>query len=264
MSPRTPRKPLTLVALALGLILAARLGLASTGLAGEGPVLAADIWHPYSCEDPARPGFLTEIASQALASRGHAPSYTVRPWNRAILEARAGRVDGLIGSPVGELPDFIYPACDLGTSRTTFYVRPGSNWHYAGVESLEGQRVGIVEGYPYGEPLDTEIREHPEHFAKSWGEGAAAINLKALAAGRVGIVAEDPLTVEEFIQETGQPGLFVAAGALEEALRISVAFQPGSPLARTYADDLCAGIKDLERTGKLKEIIQRYGLTHWP
>jgi polar amino acid transport system substrate-binding protein len=264
MSPRTPRKPLTLVTLALGLILAARLGLASTGLAGEGPVLAADIWHPYSCEDPARPGFLTEIASQALASRGHDPSYTVRPWSRAIMEARAGRVDGLIGSPVGELPDFIYPECNLGTSRTTFYVRPGTDWHYAGVESLEGQRVGIVEGYPYGEPLDTEIREHPERFAKSWGEGAVVINLRALAAGRVGIVAEDPLAVEEFLRETGQPGLFVAAGALEEALRISVAFQPASPRSKEYAADLCAGIKDLERTGKLKEILQRYGLSRWP
>lgn len=237
----------------------------NSALAGERLVLAGDNWCPYTClPDSPAPGFLTEITQAALEARGHAVEYTARPWNRAIREAQAGRLDGLVGALAIEVPDFVLPDCGLGSTRTVFYVRAGDPWRYTGPESLRGKRVGIVEGYLYGEPLDSDIREHPENFIKSRGEDAASVNLQSLALGRIDVAMEDRLAAEHLTRAAGREGSIQAAGEPLEPLAVTVAFSPVSPRSREYAADLCAGLQDLKHSGKLKEIIQRYGLARWP
>ncbi len=232
-------------------------------LAGDPVVMAADVWCPFTCApEAAKPGFMVEIAKYALEAKGHSLVYVARPWNRAIMEAEAGKLAGLIGAVRIELPNFIFPDCDLGSTKTVFYVRAGDPWRYTGVQSLAGKRIGVVEGYMYGEPLDTAIRERPTDFISSRGEEAVSVNLKALAAGRVDIAPEDPLVAATFATMTGQGRLFEPAGELE-ALEVSIAFPPDAPRSREFAADMCAGLKALRESGRLNAIMQAYSLGDW-
>lgn len=73
--------------------------------------LRADFWCPFNCEpDAARPGFMVEIAQYALGKYGHTVDYQIMPWNRAIKEVRAGKIDGVIAELKSHSPDLIYPA----------------------------------------------------------------------------------------------------------------------------------------------------------
>lgn len=253
----------------LGVIFAANLGLIGSGGTVQADVvtLRADEWCPYNCVPGSdRPGYMIEIAQEIFNRAGHQVDYQALNWMRSIAETRTGRYTAIVGAIAEEAPDFIYPNEPQGMSSDGFARRKGATFRYTGQAAFEGLTLGAIRGYDYHEGVDAYIKKHGSDRSRvqlTAGDDALQQNLKKLATGRVDIVVDDQNVLRLAIQDLGlgdQLEIADSDGAPEPAY---IAFSPANDKASEYAALLAEGINDLRASGRLAEILGRYGLADW-
>lgn len=249
----------------LNLILSFLLVIASLPSAWADTItLSADIWCPYNCEPNATlPGIMVEIAQATLEPHGHTVIYQVRPWKRAIHDAEQGKISGIIGATRTDAPNLVFPPCDMVDYLATFYVRKGSPWRYTGLPSLAEKKLGIIAGYSYGPEIDTYVQSKSGRVYESDGDAGCAMNIRHLETGRLDVILEDRNVIDylrgqnEFIQELEQAGTLPPRD-------MNIAFSPKLARASDYADLLCQGLKELRTSGRLKTMMNKYGMNAQP
>ncbi len=229
--------------------------------------LRADEWCPYNCTPGSdRPGYMIEIAQEVFGRAGYQVDYQLLNWMRSIAETRSGRYSGIVGAITAEAPDFVFPSEALGMISDGFAIRKGANFRYRGQQSLEGHTVGVIRGYEYYEGIDAYIKKHAGDRTRvqvTSGEDALEQNLKKLAAGRIDIVIDDQNVLNLAIQELGLNDRLEVAGNDGALKPAHIAFSPADDKAAEYAAILAHGINDLRASGRLDEILRRYGLVDW-
>ncbi|MGH1482399.1 MAG: substrate-binding periplasmic protein [Geminicoccales bacterium] len=229
--------------------------------------LRADEWCPYNCVPGSdRPGYMIEIAQEVFGRAGHQVDYQVLNWMRSIAEARNGRHTAIVGAINEEAPDFVYPSEAIGMLSDGFVVRKGTKFHYTGQDSFDGLTIGIIRGYDYHDLIDAYIKKHSSDRTRvqfTTGDDALEQNLKKLAAGRIDVVIDDQNVLNLAIQEFGLSHLLEIAGNDGAPEPAHIAFSPADDKAAEYAMLLADGIKDLRASGRLAEILGRYGLVDW-
>jgi polar amino acid transport system substrate-binding protein len=234
--------------------------MAAPASARETITLVADPWCPYTCaEEDERPGYMLEIAREALALHGITVRYKVVPWSRAVEQTRTGRYTAIVGAAPGDAPDFIYPATLQGMSDMRLWVRNDASWTYAGLKSLAGQRIGAIADYAYGEVLDRYIEEHAEdkdRVQMIGGDNALTLNIRKLRAKRIDVMPEDANVIKHYASTHGTLGIKPAGSATTpehaEDNNLFVAFSPKNKESERYAALLDKGVKQLRKSGRLK------------
>lgn len=228
--------------------------------------LRADIWCPYNCEPHSeRPGFLIEIAKSVFEKAGHTINYELLNWSRAILETRKGEYDAIIGAYRGDAPDFIFPENELAVSQICFYTKKENKWEYTGLDSLSTVTVGVINDYSYGDLLDPYIKEYERNHERvqiSSGDNALEKNFSKLIKDRITTFLEDQMVMGYFLRKNDQSDLIRKAGCLKGE-NVYIAFSPVNPKSKEYADLLSQGVQELRESGKLKIILDSYGVTDW-
>jgi polar amino acid transport system substrate-binding protein len=241
--------------------------LISTGFATAATIsIRADSWPPYNDEPgSAAPGYMIEIAELIFADKGHVIDYQLMPWTRSLDGVRKGTYDAVVGTDSEESPDFVFPKESFGTYQSAYFVAKSSSWKYAGIESLSKVRLGIIDGYGYYEALDNYIEKNKKTrslFAAT-GDDALPKLLKMLKAGRIDAIVEDVNVMRQVLQEQQLVGDIVDAGLSEESSSLAIAFSPAKASSGQYARIFDEGIVKLRKSGKLQEILARYGLNDW-
>jgi polar amino acid transport system substrate-binding protein len=248
-------------------LLACAVLLASAPARAETITLVADEWCPYNCAPgDAQPGFLIEIARRVFEPAGFGVDYKIVPWARAIRDARAGRYTAIVGAIRSEVPDFVFPEGAAFPSGTHAFVRSGSDWRYAGHESLDGVSVGVILDYSYGDETDRYLQRHranEKQVQVATGADALEKNIAKLLQGRVAVLLENPAVMQFFLARSARKDVVVPAGVLEDT-EVSIAFAPGEAHARDHAAVLSEGVRRLRASGELAEILGRYGVTPLP
>ncbi len=230
--------------------------------------LRADEWCPYNCAPGSdRPGYLIEIARAVFEPLGHTIDYEITNWSRSIMLARRGRIHGIIGATKTEVPDFVLPDIETGHAGGAFFVRKGFGWRYGGIDSLSDITLAVIQDYSYGwiDPFLETNRGTPRVVTTA-GESALELNIRMLLKERVDVVLETEAVFRDTASGMGVMDRIEYAGndgETGEPNRVYIAFAPGHPLSRTFADQLGRGMKELRASGKLAEILGRYGLTDW-
>lgn len=257
---KTPRHKL------LGLFLLTALGCSGTSplpAQAQDLVFAADEWCPYNCEpDAALPGLVVEVIAEVFGAEGMSTAYRVLPWARAIAEARAGTYVGIIGAGRTEAPDFVFPATSAFLACDAFYVVPGSDWSFDGLESLAGRRLGVIRDYSYGPLFETYIRIHehdPERVFMATGEAPLPRLVQMLRAGRLDVVVENRNVMAWLLKGQGEQPPLREAGTVAQA-EVFVAFSPADPRSARLAGIFDRGVQRLQESGRLAEISARYGI----
>ncbi len=253
----------------LGTFLAAHLSLGGAfGTASADVIsLRADEWCPYNCKlDSDKPGYMIEIAREIFKRAGHEVDYQVLNWMRSIAETREGRHTAIVGALRVEAPDFIFPGESLGIISGGFAVRKNVHFRYNGPESFEGLTIGAIRGYDYLGGIDKYITAYGKVRTRvqlTSGEDALEQNLKKLVAGRVDVVLDDRNVLNLAIQELGFDHLIDVAEPNGVVKHANIAFSPAHQRASDYAALHTDGIRDLRASGRLAEILGRYGLVDW-
>lgn len=228
--------------------------------------LRADEWCPYNCEpNSAEPGFMIEIAQAIFKKAGHSVEYDVMPWARAIQDTRKGKFNGIIGAGKEDAPDFVFPEVELAEMTGAFYVKQGTAWTYAGLESLKDKTLGVIKDYSYSEDIDGYIEENGKNsklVQVASGDSALDSNVKKLLSGRIDVLIEDSNVMGLYIKSNKQENALQSAGKLSPD-DLFIAFSPSLPKSNEYAKILSDGIVAMRMSGELAAILDKYGLKDW-
>lgn len=246
---------------ALGLLI----GILSTPLAADTIRLRADEWCPYNCEPGSdRPGYMIEIAQEALGRAGHQVDYATLNWQRSVEETRQGRFEAIVGAVTDEAPDFVFPV-PLGRNRDGYAMRRGATFDPSAVEPLRDLAVGAIRGYEYRGAVGAYIDRYGDDARRVQllaGDDALPQNLRKLVAGRVDLIVDDVNRLHTLI--TGMDIRDQVEIVFEdESDAVFIAFSPANPRSGDYAEQLSSGVEELRASGRLREILARYGLVDW-
>lgn len=230
-------------------------------------VLAADPYCPYNCIAEERlPGFMVDIAAEALAEDGHKVEYRVLPWSRALSEARAGRVAGAIGVGIGDGAGLVLhldePAAE---TRQMVLSRSGEVVTWQGTDTFAGRRLGVIADYSHGETIDRYVNVHrfkSDAVVIVHGDDALERILRLMLAGRIDLAVSD-FAVTVFATRRLGLSREVAMVPTGRSMPLFVGFSPERPDAQSLARRMVSSIRTMRRTGRLASILSRYGLVDW-
>lgn len=242
------------------------LGGVTTGAAATISV-RADEWCPYNCAvDAPKPGYMVEVLKLIYGKAGHSVDYQTMNWARSLEETRAGKFQAVIGAVKEDAEGFVFPRQPFGMSANGFCVRKGDKWRYQGAKSFNGQVLGVIRDYSYGdEEIDNYVAKHRNDATRvqiASGDNALEVNLKKLAKGRVDVVVDDFSVLRQAVKGLDLAGQ-ISCSADAEADPIFIAFSPNLAQAKEYAELFDRGIEGLRRDGTLKKILSGYGLEDW-
>jgi polar amino acid transport system substrate-binding protein len=125
--------------------------------------------------------------------------------------------------------------------------------------------IGAIRGYEYGGRLTEQIHaygEDPTRVQLLAGDDALEKNLRKLVAGRVDLVPEDSNRLHLVIRDLGLADAIEILHEDEPDLHY-IAFSPANPKSPAYASILNEGVARLRASGRLRAILDRYGLEDW-
>lgn len=249
----------------LGVMLGVVLGLVSAPVRADTIVLRSDEWCPFNCTPGAKPGYGIEVAAEIFARAGHRIDYGLAPWGRSLEDCQHGAIDAVIGADPVDGAHLLFPQEPIGVWDTIFVVPKGQPWRYAGAESLPKLKLGGIIGYNYREPVGSYVEANKADRSRVDLVGSRQPleqNLRKLLAGRIGATMETRAVLDYKLRELNLLGAVDFAGGTD-AGPIYVAFSPKNPKSREYADLLDAGIREMRASGRLKQILDGYGVSDW-
>ena len=132
-------------------------------LADQTVTFVGDPWPPYVegvLGEDAKAGVAVEVVNEIFS---HIENVNARfpliPWNRALIEVEAGSQDGigiLLKTP--EREEFMVYSVPMITSMNMVWSTADNVFEWDSVEDFHGLRVGIIDGYSYGEELDRNFK----------------------------------------------------------------------------------------------------------
>lgn len=238
--------------------------LACTATHADTVTIRADHWYPMNgTPGAANPGFMIEIAQQALAKGGHTVDYALMPWERALYSAQKGQIDCVVGAYKSDAPDLLFPENSQGIDTVAAYVKKGSAWRYSTLDALKSIKLGAISGYGYGDTIDAYIEKNPQSVQLTVGDTALDQNIKKLAAGRIDALIESPAVFDTKLKELKLEGHFEQAGTLSDVENLYIACSPVKESSKTYVKLISEGTEALRQSGELAKILEKYGLKDW-
>ena len=225
----------------------------------------ADNWPPYNSEPTAKnPGYMIEVLKEIYEPQGIAIDYQLMPWTRACNDVNAGKYDAVVGTDKSENPGMIFPQESFGDMVSTMYVRNDNPWRYAGIDSLAGKRLGVIDGYSYSDELDPYIEKNKggKVFAAT-GDDALPMLIKMLQAGRIDVLIEDANVMRFTLVGAGAKNIVSAGRVDTNSTALEFGLSNKSKTSADYARKFDEGIAKLRASGRLAEILNKYGVQDW-
>lgn len=205
--------------------------------------LATTEWCPYICQNSKLgKGLVYDYLTMILEPRGIQIDVTFLPWADAITSANTGKHDGLIAAIRSEAPELIFTKVPTMHYKMCFFNGKGDKWEYKGKASLSDKVFGTIEGYGYGEPVDTFIRA-PEnaHMVKVFSGDNSLQRLNRLLSNKdIDVFIEDGYVVKWQNRDLSQAN-FKQAGCMRPVpfyMAFNQAFAEQSQIVETINDAL--------------------------
>lgn len=226
--------------------------------------LRADQWMPFNgTPDAEKPGYVVEIARAVFTARGIKMDYGTMPWEETLKAARAGTIDGAIGTNATEAAGMVKGSEPIGIPKIGLFVLKDSSWKYENLQSLNTIKVGAIAGYSYWDALDTYINSHTDKnvtFFKSDTPLADAIG--KLNKKEIDLMPE---TLAVFVWALKNQGLAFTdyrIAYLNEGVPLFIAFTKNER-GRRFAQLVDEGIREMRANGQLAKILSSYGIEDW-
>ena len=230
-------------------------------------VFRADEWCPYNCNprQAERPGYMVEVLKKILEPRGYQIIYELSPWPRALEDARKGAIAGVFGADKVEGEGLLLPKNSFGKSETGFFVKADNPWRYKTESSINGLRIGVIQGYSYNDTVNAWMqRKHPSLVFMS-GDTPLANMFKMLEAKRLQAIYENKNVLQNFlVSQKLDPKDYTFAGTPDlKGNELFIALSPKIPEAPQIQKWLDEGLLKLRNSGELQNILSKYGLQDW-
>lgn len=225
-------------------------------------ILASDEWCPMTCAESNKQGrgLVTDIIEAALKGSSYRLKYKMINWARAIEMAKKNEVQGILGAYKSDVPDFLFSDRPQVVSHDCFYGLAEKQWKYENFNSLIGKKVGIINGYSYGEQLDeykgSEVGK--KIFFETSGDHPLMQNLNKLQSQRLDFILENELVIN-YNKITGDPVYkkLVSYGCLSPK-EIYAAFNKTDLRNPEIVHMISKFMNSTSGQKKVKELIEKY------
>lgn len=249
------------------IILTALLSMLVAPCVADTITVRADAWCPYNCKpDDKKQGYGIDIIKTIFEKAGHTIDYSNLNWADSIARTRKGEFTAIIGATNSDAPDFVFPNEPIGMSSITYAVREDDPSILHSVSDLKAKKLGVIDAYSYNPVVDAYIAKHKSDAQKihiETGEDALEKNISLLLDHKLDAVCDDTNVI---YYKTNKMSVFNKLKMSQDTgnlTHIYLAFSPSNPKAKEYAALLDKGIAELRSSGKLKAILQKYGLSDW-
>jgi len=220
---------------------------------------------PYTCaDDAADKGFLVDMVSYVFEKSGYDVVYTTLASHKEALAAvKEGKFNLMIGADSKKDKGLIYMKKPLGYTYNVIAVPKYSKWKYTSVKSFDKLRLAAIQELDYDQEIGEYIRKYKYDSAKvqmKSGHLARKQNLKGLRFEKVDALIDDRVALRYFYFKIKKPFAFKIAHTAQSN-PIEIAFSPRTYRSKKYKELLYKGLRRLERSQTLKEIMQVYGLS---
>lgn len=232
----------------------------------ESLTFRSDYYCPYVCDPQSTsPGYMVEILQNIFTKEGIPVEVKITNWVRAIKDTRHNNAQGLIGTSRGDAPDLIYPLKPLGVMKPAFFTYKDSLWSYDGRHSIVNSRIGVINGYWYGEDLDRLLRARHSSFVPFSGEHPLEQILKMSQTKRLDAFIENIVVLNYALEKNKIPATeFKHVGWVTTSdPYLYIAFSAKNPKSHVYTRLLDKGIEELRRSGHLRRILNKYNVEDW-
>ncbi|NOT80704.1 MAG: transporter substrate-binding domain-containing protein [Bacteriovoracaceae bacterium] len=228
--------------------------------------LGADLWCPYTCEPgSSMPGFMIEIAQEVFKKHGHTIKYQNLSWARALADARIGRIDGAVGALRKEVVGFMIPQIANGNLLNYFYTLSTDPWFYKDEKSLYNKTFAVINGYSYGAVVDKLIENKHPSLKSMAGDDVLTRMIQMTSTKRIDGFIEDPAVLSFSLKKRKlkSSDFKIASPNMATDPDLFIAFSPKNPKSKEYARLLDEGMNEFRKSGKLKEILNKYSVKDW-
>lgn len=235
-------------------------------LAADTISVRADDWFPVNGKPgSSEEGVYIDLLRAILEPAGHRIDYQLLSWEDAVENVRAGRNDCVVGAARGDAPDLLFAARPWMSFDNLFYAREGRGLRVQGLDDLAGLKLGVIEGYSYGEALDAYLQTHrddPERVVVvEYGRNPLALQISRLIAGRIDLTVEASVVMQSHLAKARLQGRVVAVGAMNDLQHIFVACSPARPQLKAIMQRINTGFEALQAEGRLEAFYGKYGLS---
>jgi len=218
-------------------------------------VLVGPPWPPYlEPQNPAK-GLATEIVLASLHAAGYPDSQVqLRPWRRVLLEARQGRVDGLVGLWYSAERESGFLFSDPYLVSPIVLVLPkAAALSPTGFPELEGLRLAYRQGAKFGAAFDNSetLDKHSVSSTLSM--------LRMVARGRMDAGLEDGLVLRALLQR--HPDLNARLRLVEQPLLrqpLHFGVVAGKPHAEQLLKAFNRGLESIRANGRYEAILEGF------
>ncbi|MEO4046750.1 transporter substrate-binding domain-containing protein [Pseudomonas sp. CAU 1711] len=229
--------------------------------------VVADEWCPINCRpEDAAPGYAIEILNAVFAQ--DEIDYRVLPWKRAVHNVKKGTSAAAIGagSDITEREGLQVGQEPIGLIYDCLYVASGNPARYRGnADDLNSiKRLGIALGYVYEDGFKEWI-ERPDNAPKLFitsGDQPSMRNLRKLVDGSLDGMIEAGVVMDYQLLRTGLAQQVISAGC-DTPQPIYMAFGPKGTKGDVLIEAFDKGMADLRHSGRLGEILRKYGVRDW-
>ena len=117
-------------------------------------------WCPQHCIDnKTSPGYLVEIAQEALRASNIESSMTFEPWLRAIVNVKNGTYDGLLTPAQSEEKDLLRHKISLAGQRFCFYTKKSNNITLNNLQDFNNKSIAFTKGNNLGSTFMNFIKD---------------------------------------------------------------------------------------------------------
>ena len=227
----------------------------------------ADAWCPYNCEPGPSPGYGIELMQEIFKGAGHTVDYKIQPWARALADTKGGKNTSAIGASETDIKEYGLKGGSesIGLSSNCVFVKADNKAKYTKADDLgQFKKIGIINDYTYSEDIDAWLK-NPANKGKIdsiSGDEPVVGNARKLEAGRIDAVIEDAAVMGYSLNKMDLSAKIVSVGC-STGTKIFVAFSPKAANVDALVKQFDDGIVSLRKSGKLKEILAKYGAKDW-
>jgi hypothetical protein len=156
---------------------------------------------PFICLDGT--GIFLEVLYLALEGTGYQVELVKMPFERAKLEMEKGKIDILPGILHGGVRNALFPDTWLYYTETCFFVRPGDNWIFDGVQSTLNRRLLLEKGIIHSPAFFKSLAEN-KNVTYIYGTNILERQLKLLARDRGDTFTSEMLVLVHHLRATGK------------------------------------------------------------
>ncbi len=214
---------------------------------------------------PQDPVIWLRFLRQIFEKQGYKVDVRLNNWVRSVKAARAQKITGLVGCSHSDAPDFIFPEKPVGVMKSAYFTNKESTWVYTDRFSIDKKRIGVINGYSYGDSIDPLLRHRNKSFIPFSGERPLEQIIKRTESGHLDAFVENPLVLHNMLATLGisEDSFRIAGWVASTDPFLYVGFSPGHEKSKTYAQILDKGLVELRRSGELRRILEKYDTQDW-